>query len=92
MLAEIDPRRLKVAWSQVEAQLAQDSIAKLQLDSGGLGLRQLDAGNIIRASDTAGLVVITQVDPITVELTIPQDNLPRVLKQLNAGAKLSVDA
>jgi membrane fusion protein, multidrug efflux system len=55
-------------------------------------LRQMDAGNIIRASDATGLVVITQVDPITVVFTIPQDNLPRVLKQLKAGAKLGVDA
>jgi membrane fusion protein, multidrug efflux system len=52
----------------------------------------MDAGNIIRASDATGLVVITQVDPITVVFTIPQDNLPRVLKQLKAGAKLGVDA
>ena len=52
----------------------------------------MDAGNIIRASDTAGLVVITQVDPIKVVFAIPQDNLPRVLKQLNAGAKLGVGA
>ena len=92
VLAEINPQPLKVAWSQVEGQLAQDTIAKQQLDSGGLGLRQLGAGNIIRASDTAGLVVITQVDPIKMVFAIPQDNLPRLLKQLKAGATCSKDA
>ena len=149
VLAQIDPKPLQVALSQVEGQLArdqaqlnnarldleryrvllaQDSIAKQQLDAqeslvrqfegtvkvdqaqvdnarlqlgytnvtapipGRLGLRQVDPGNIIRSSDTAGLVVITQIDPITVVFTIPQDNLQRVLKQLKAGEKLAVDA
>ena len=91
VLAEIDPQPLKVAWSQVEGQLAQDSIAKQQLDSGRLGLRQMDAGNNIRASDTAGLAVITQVAPIKMVFAIPQDNLPRLLKQLKSGATLGLD-
>lgn len=79
--AQVDNARLQLGYTRITAPI-----------SGRLGLRQLDAGNIIRQSDTAGLVVITQVDPITVVFTIPQDNLPRVLKQLKAGAKLNVDA
>ncbi len=55
-------------------------------------MRQLDAGNIVRSTDTLGLVVITQIDPITVVFTITQDNLQRVLQRLNAGEKLVVDA
>jgi membrane fusion protein, multidrug efflux system len=79
--AQVDNAKLQLSYTRITAPI-----------SGRLGLRQMDAGNIIRASDTAGLVVITQVDPITVVFTIPQDNLPRVLKQLKAGAKLGVDA
>ena len=79
--AQVDNAKLQLSYTRITAPI-----------SGRLGLRQMDAGNIIRASDSAGLVVITQVDPITVLFTIPQDNLPRVLKQLKAGAKLGVDA
>jgi membrane fusion protein, multidrug efflux system len=79
--AQVDNAKLQLSYTRITAPI-----------SGRLGLRQMDAGNIIRASDTTGLVVITQVDPITVVFTIPQDNLPRVLKQLKAGAKLAVDA
>ncbi len=79
--AQVDNARLQLSYTKITAPI-----------SGRLGLRQLDAGNIIRQSDTNGLVVITQVDPITVLFTIPQDNLPRVLKQLKTGAKLAVEA
>lgn len=79
--AQVDNARLQLSYTRITAPI-----------SGRLGLRQLDAGNIIRQSDAVGLVVITQVDPITVVFAIPQDNLPRVLKQLKAGAKLAVDA
>jgi membrane fusion protein, multidrug efflux system len=79
--AQVDNAKLQLSYTRITAPI-----------SGRLGLRQMDAGNIIRASDATGLVVITQVDPITVVFTIPQDNLPRVLKQLKAGAKLGVDA
>ena len=79
--AQVDNAKLQLSYTRITAPI-----------SGRLGLRQMDAGNIIRASDATGLVVITQVDPITVLFTIPQDNLPRVLKQLKAGAKLGVDA
>ncbi len=79
--AQVDNAKLQLSYTRITAPI-----------SGRLGLRQMDAGNIIRASDATGLVIITQVDPITVVFTIPQDNLPRVLKQLKAGAKLGVDA
>jgi len=74
--------------------------AKLQLDycritapiGGRLGLRLVDPGNIVHTSDTAGLVVITELQPITVLFTLPADQLPAVLKQVQAGARLEVDA
>jgi len=60
--------------------------------SGRIGLRQVDVGNIVHASDPNPLAVITQVEPISVIFTIPADNLPLVLAKLRAGAKLEVDA
>ena len=53
--------------------------------SGRLGLRLVDAGNMVHATDTTGLVVITQLQPITVVFTIPEDSLPQVMKKLRAG-------
>ncbi len=79
--AQVDNAKLQLSYTRVTAPI-----------SGRLGLRQVDAGNIVRSTDTLGLVVITQIDPITVVFTIPQDNLQRVLQRLNAGEKLSVDA
>ena len=51
--------------------------------AGRLGLRQVDLGNIVHATDTNGLVVITQLHPITVIFTLPEDSLPVVLEKLN---------
>ena len=73
--------RLQLAYSKVTAPV-----------SGRLGLRQVDQGNIVRASDPNGLVVITQLKPITVVFTLPQDNLPVVMKRLQGGERLKVDA
>ncbi len=79
--SQIDNARLQLTYARVTAPIA-----------GRLGLRQVDAGNIVRAGDTNGLVVITQLQPITVVFTIPEDSLPPVLKKLQAGDKLLVDA
>lgn len=74
--------------------------ARLQLDftrivapiPGRLGLRQVDVGNMVRASDTTGLVVITQTQPIMAIFSIPADNLGPVAKQVQAGETLQVEA
>ncbi len=60
--------------------------------NGVVGLRQLDAGNIVHATDTTGLLVVTQLQPITVIFTLPEDQLPPVLKLLHSGQKLAVEA
>jgi multidrug efflux system membrane fusion protein len=57
-----------------------------------IGLRLVDPGNIVHASDQNGLAVITQRQPIAIVFTIPEDSLPSVLKQLSAGRRLDVDA
>jgi multidrug efflux system membrane fusion protein len=79
--AAIDNARLQLAYSRITAPIG-----------GRLGLRQVDPGNIVRASDASGLVVITQLQPIGVIFTLPEDNLPPVMKRLQAGEKLVVDA
>ena len=60
--------------------------------SGRVGLRQIDPGNIVHAADTNGLVIVTQLQPMTVIFPVPEDNLPEVLGRLRAGARLAVDA
>ena len=74
--------------------------AKLQLSyakitapiSGRLGLRLVDQGNIIKAADPNGLVVITQTQPIAVVFTLPEDQIPAVMKQLHLGKTLTLTA
>lgn len=79
--AQVDNAKLQLSYTRIAAPI-----------SGRLGLRVVDAGNMVRGSDTAGVAVITQVDPISVLFTIPQDSLPRVLARLRAGDKPAVEA
>lgn len=76
----VDNARLQLSYARVTAPIP-----------GQLGLRQVDQGNVVRAGDANGIVVITQTRPITVLFTIPQDNLPQVLKQLRAGESVPVE-
>jgi len=149
LLAEIDPRELKVQLAQAEGQLArdraqlenarldlrryetlfkQDSIARQQVDtqralvrqyegtiqvdesqvanarlqlsyarviapiSGRVGLRQVDAGNMVTGAEENGLVVITQVEPISVMFSVPQDELPKIIRRYASGEQLPVKA
>ena len=79
---------------------SQIANAKLQLTysritapiSGRVGLRLVDAGNIVHATDANGLLVITQLQPIAVIFTLPQDQLPQVNAKLRSGVQLSVEA
>ena len=79
--SQIDNARLQLTYARITAPV-----------SGRIGLRQVDPGNIVRSGDANGLVVITQLQPITVIFTIPQDNLPVVLKRLKSGDKIPVEA
>ncbi len=79
--AAIDTARLQLSYCRITAPVG-----------GRLGLRQVDGGNMVRAGDANGLVVITQLQPIAVVFAIPEDSLPPVMAKLRAGAKLSVDA
>ena len=59
---------------------------------GQVGLRQIDAGNYVQTSSTTGLVVIAQIQPISVIFAVPEDNLPDIISRLRAGATLPVEA
>lgn len=84
----------------IKADQGQIASIRLQLSycrilapiSGRVGLRLVDAGNMVHVNDPGGLVVITQVDPIAVVFTLPQDNLPAVLTRLRAGGPVPVEA
>jgi multidrug efflux system membrane fusion protein len=60
--------------------------------SGRIGLRLVDVGNIVHATDSNGLLVITQLQPIAVIFSLPQDQLPQVASRLQKGEQLVVDA
>jgi multidrug efflux system membrane fusion protein len=84
----------------VEGDQAQVNTASLNLRythivaplSGRVGLRQVDQGNYVTAGDTNGIVVITQLQPISSIFSIPEDNITVVMKQLHSGAALPVAA
>jgi membrane fusion protein, multidrug efflux system len=78
---QVDSAKLQLIYSRITAPI-----------SGVVGLRQVDPGNIIHASDTNGLVVITQLQPITVIFPIPEDNLPQVAARLKSGTQVAVEA
>ncbi|MCA3788120.1 MdtA/MuxA family multidrug efflux RND transporter periplasmic adaptor subunit, partial [Burkholderia sp.] len=79
--AAIDSAQLNLTYARITAPV-----------SGRVGLRQVDPGNYVTPGDANGLVVITQLQPMSVIFTTSEDNLPQILKQVNAGQKLSVTA
>lgn len=79
--ASIDTYKLDLTYARITAPV-----------SGRVGLRQVDPGNYVTPSDANGIVVITQLQPISVIFTTSEDNLPAILKQMHAGAKLSTTA
>src|SRR6266404_2330451 len=77
----IDSAKLQIVYSHVTAPI-----------SGRVGLRLVDVGNIVHATDSTGLLVITQLQPIAVIFSLPQDQLPQVASRLQKGEQLVVDA
>jgi multidrug efflux system membrane fusion protein len=77
----VDNARLQLSYARITAPI-----------SGRLGLRQVDQGNIVHAADANGVVLITEVQPVTVIFTLPQDNLPAVMQRVKSNAKLAVEA
>jgi multidrug efflux system membrane fusion protein len=78
--AQIDNAQLQLAYCRITAPV-----------SGRVGLRLVDVGNVVRASDPGGLLVLTQVEPIAVIFTLPEDSLQTVMKHMKAES-LPVEA
>jgi multidrug efflux system membrane fusion protein len=79
--AQVNNARLQLTYTKIRAPI-----------EGRLGLRQVDPGNLIRSGDANGLVVITQMRPISVLFTVPEAELPPVLASLRKGKRLPVQA
>jgi multidrug efflux system membrane fusion protein len=79
--ANVDAAKLNITYAHVTAPI-----------TGNVGLRLVDPGNIVHAADANGMIVITQLQPIQVQFTIPEDSLPQVLQKMRAGVHLPVDA
>jgi membrane fusion protein, multidrug efflux system len=79
--AAIDSAKLNLVYCHVTSPI-----------TGVMGLRLVDPGNIVHATDTNGLVVITQIDPISVIFTVAEDQIPRVVEKIHAGQTLVVEA
>jgi multidrug efflux system membrane fusion protein len=77
----VDNAKLQLTYSRITAPI-----------TGRVGLRLVDAGNIIHATDATGLAVITQLQPIAVDFSIPEDNLPNLETAMKANPQLPVAA
>jgi multidrug efflux system membrane fusion protein len=77
----IDSAKLNLVYCRITSPIA-----------GRIGLRLVDPGNIVNTTDATGLMVITQVEPISVIFTISEDQLPPVLQRFHAGQRLEVSA
>ena len=77
----VDSAHLNLVYCHITAPVA-----------GRVGLRQVDQGNYVQTSDTNGLVVITQLQPITVIFALPEDDLPAILRAMQDGSPLEVAA
>ena len=98
----LDTQEALVRQHEATVKMDQAAIenAQLQLDycsitapvSGRVGLRQIDPGNMVHASDPNGIVVIAQLQPINVVFTLAEDKVPEVMQQLRAGSRLPVEA
>lgn len=101
-LAAADQIRGSIEADQAAIATAQAAISSANLNltytkitapiSGRIGLRAVDVGNIVHASDPNGIAVITQLQPIAVIFNLPEEQLRPVLDRLRAGAKLRAEA
>jgi len=84
---------VRVDRSQIESAKLQLSYTRIAAPvAGRVGLRLVDQGNIVRAGDASGLVVITQLRPVAVLFTVPQDSVPVVMRRMQSGEKIPVEA
>ena len=77
----IDAIKLQLTYCRITAPI-----------TGRVGLRLVDPGNVIKAADSSGLVVITQLEPISLVFSVPEDSLRPILKRFRSGPSVAVDA
>ena len=80
-LAQVETAKLNVRYTHIVAPIA-----------GRVGLRQVDQGNYVTPGDANGIVVVTQLEPITVIFSVPEDNVANVMRRFRSGGTLLVDA
>jgi multidrug efflux system membrane fusion protein len=84
-----------VASDKAQVKTAELNLAYTQIGSpidGRVGLRQVDPGNYVTPGDANGVVVVTQLHPISVLFTVPEDNVPGIMSQIKSGSTLVVEA
>lgn len=79
--AQVDTQKLNLTYCRIVSPV-----------DGRVGMRKVDVGNYVTASDTDGIVMVTQLEPISVVFTLPEDSLRQLMKRVRAGAKLTVSA
>ncbi|WHZ13035.1 MAG: Multidrug efflux system MdtABC-TolC, membrane fusion component MdtA [Burkholderiaceae bacterium] len=77
----LDNAKLQLQYSKITAPI-----------TGRIGLRQVDLGNLVQTGDTNGIATITQLEPITAVFSLPEDDIPAVMKKLRADATLTTEA
>lgn len=79
--AQIDTQKLNLVYCHIVSPV-----------EGRVGLRLIDPGNFVQTTDTTGIAVVTQLQPISVIFSVPEDDLPQITSELNTGATLQVTA
>jgi len=79
--AQVDQQALNITYCRIVSPI-----------TGNIGLRLVDPGNYVQTTNSTGIAVVTQMQPITVVFPIPEDNLPQIREQMHAGKTLEVIA
>ncbi len=79
--ANVENAQINLDYCKIKAPIA-----------GRVGLRQVDVGNLVQGGSTTGVVVITQLQPMSVVFSVPEDSVDRIVSRVNGGAKLPTDA
>jgi multidrug efflux system membrane fusion protein len=80
-VANVDSAKINLLYCKITSPVA-----------GRVGLRQVDVGNLVETGQTTGVIVVTQIQPISVLFSVPEDDVDNIVSQIRSGQKLSVDA
>lgn len=79
--AAVDSARINLGYTKITSPV-----------SGRVGLRQVDVGNLVESGQTNGVIIVTELQPISVLFAVPEDNIDAIMRQVNGGQILRVDA